>query len=202
MPARATGRMQLDRRHSHHLAAQAAAGERNQSAVGDVYALQPRIDQTTQSTHGQTVRSLACFAGSSASLLMMSATGWRCSNATTRSCQSVSVQRTDDEARYVARWDLDGVSGVVVAVDVLRAFTTAAYAFAAGAASIWLVGTVDEALTLGRALPGSLVMGEVHGRRPPGFDLSNSPVDISHADVEHHIEPQGPTRFAIEFLGF
>lgn len=93
----------------------------------------------------------------------------------------------DDEARYVARWELDGVSGVVVAVDVLRAFTTAAYAFAAGAASIWLVGTVDEALTFGRALPGSLVMGEEHGRRPAGFDLSNSPVDISHADVDGRI---------------
>jgi len=72
----------------------------------------------------------------------------------------------------------------VAAVDVLRAFTTAAYAFAAGATSIWLVGAVDEALTLGRAFPGSLVIGEEHGRRPPGFDLSNSPVDISHADVE------------------
>jgi hypothetical protein len=28
----------------------------------------------------------------------------------------------DDEARYVAPWELDGVAGVVVAVDVLRAF--------------------------------------------------------------------------------
>jgi 2-phosphosulfolactate phosphatase len=99
----------------------------------------------------------------------------------------VSVTEADDKARYVARWELDGVSGVVVAVDVLRAFTTAAYAIAAGAASIWLVGAVDEALTLGRAFPGSLVMGEERGRRPPGFDLSNSPVDVSHADVEGRI---------------
>jgi phosphosulfolactate phosphohydrolase-like enzyme len=77
------------------------------------------------------------------------------------------VPTIGDDARYVARWELDGVSGVVVAIDVLRAFTTAAYAFQAGASSIWLVGAVEEALSLGRAIPGSLVMGEVHGRRPP-----------------------------------
>lgn len=97
--------------------------------------------------------------------------------------QSVLVPRKGDAASYVARWEIDGVSGIVVAVDVLRAFTTAAYAFAAGASSIWLVGTVEEALERGQAIPGSLVMGEEHGRRPSGFDFSNSPVDISHADV-------------------
>jgi 2-phosphosulfolactate phosphatase len=99
----------------------------------------------------------------------------------------VVVPTGGDEARYVARWELDGVSGVVVAVDVLRAFTTAAYALAGGASSIWLVGAVEEALSLGRAIPGSLVMGEMHGRQPPGFDLSNSPVDVSRADVEGRV---------------
>ncbi len=43
-------------------------------------------------------------------------------------------------ARHVARWELDGVTGAVVVVDVIRAFTTAAYAFGAGAAEIYLVG--------------------------------------------------------------
>ena len=86
-------------------------------------------------------------------------------------------------AGYVARWELSGVGGVVVAVDVLRAFTTAAYAFAAGAAAIWLVAGVEEALELGRRIPGALVMGEERGRRPPGFDLSNSPVEASRADL-------------------
>ena len=97
------------------------------------------------------------------------------------------VLRTGDDAKFVARWELEGVSGVVVAVDVLRAFTTAAYALAAGASSIWLVGGVEEALTLGRAIAGSLVMGEEHGRRPPAFDLSNSPVEVSRADVAGRI---------------
>jgi len=71
----------------------------------------------------------------------------------------------------------------VVVVDVLRAFTTAAYAFAAGASEIWLATGVEEALALGRRIPGALVMGEVHGRRPPGFDLSNSPVEVASTDV-------------------
>jgi 2-phosphosulfolactate phosphatase len=71
----------------------------------------------------------------------------------------------------------------VVAIDVLRAFTTAAFALAAGAAEIWLAEGVDEALARARHLPGALVMGEDHGRRPPGFDLSNSPAEAMRADV-------------------
>jgi 2-phosphosulfolactate phosphatase len=86
-------------------------------------------------------------------------------------------------ARYLARWELDGVRGVVVAVDVIRAFTTAAYAFDAGASEIWLVAGVDEALALRREIPGALAMGEDHGRRPAGFDLPNSPVEVHRADV-------------------
>jgi 2-phosphosulfolactate phosphatase len=88
-----------------------------------------------------------------------------------------------DEARYVARWELEGVGGVVVVIDVLRAFTTAAYALAGGASAIWLVAGVDDAIELGRSIPGALVTGEDHGRRPAGFDLSNSPVAVSEADL-------------------
>jgi 2-phosphosulfolactate phosphatase len=90
-------------------------------------------------------------------------------------------------ARYVARSELDQVRGVVVAVDVLRAFTTAAYAFAGGAAEIWLVAGVDEAIALGRQIPDALVIGEEHGRRPAGFDLSNSPVEIANADLDGRV---------------
>jgi len=88
-----------------------------------------------------------------------------------------------NEARYVARGELEGVKGVVVAIDVLRAFTTAAYAFAAGATAIWLVAGIEEAIELGRSIPGALVMGEIRGQRPPGFDLSNSPVAASQAEL-------------------
>jgi 2-phosphosulfolactate phosphatase len=95
-----------------------------------------------------------------------------------------------DETRCRARWELDGIRGVVVAIDVLRAFTSAAYAFAAGASSILLVAGVEEAIELGRSIPGALTMGEDHGRRPPGFDLSNSPVAVSRAEIAGRVVVQ------------
>lgn len=73
--------------------------------------------------------------------------------------------------------------GAVVVVDVLRAFTTAAAAFAAGASRIVLVATSDEALELKVAHPGWLAMGEVSGRWVGGFDLSNSPVQALERDL-------------------
>ena len=51
--------------------------------------------------------------------------------------------------------------GTVVVIDVIRAMTTAAYAFAAGVRDIVPAGTVDEALALRDRFPGALVMGEV-----------------------------------------
>jgi 2-phosphosulfolactate phosphatase len=87
------------------------------------------------------------------------------------------------ETRFLPRWEVGDVKGAVVAVDVIRAFTTAAYAFAAGAKHIYLVDSVEEALDAKLAEPGALLMGEDHGRRPPGFDFSNSPVAIAGADL-------------------
>lgn len=83
----------------------------------------------------------------------------------------------------LTRWELDGVRGPVVVVDVLRAFTTAAYAFGAGAEAVYLVATVEEALAFKRENAGARAMGEEHGRRPAGFDFSNSPVAVSQQDL-------------------
>ncbi|HYN33731.1 MAG TPA: 2-phosphosulfolactate phosphatase [Ilumatobacteraceae bacterium] len=85
-------------------------------------------------------------------------------------------------ARHVARWELEGVTGPVVVVDVIRAFTTAAYAFGAGAAEIYLVGDVEEALSFKAAHPGTIALGEDRGLRPVGFDYPNSPAMVSRAD--------------------
>jgi 2-phosphosulfolactate phosphatase len=52
-------------------------------------------------------------------------------------------------------------TGVVVVIDVMRAFTTAAYAFAAGIREIELVATVEEAL----ATPQSLRSNKAGSRR-------------------------------------
>ena len=69
-------------------------------------------------------------------------------------------------------------TGLVVAIDVLRAFTTAAYLFGAGVAEILLVSGVQEALELRKAMPDCLLLGEVDGVKVPGFDLGNSPSKI------------------------
>src|SRR5262249_40456686 len=91
--------------------------------------------------------------------------------------------RIEGQPRYVRRDQVGDVGGAVVAVDVLRAFTTAAYAFAAGANHIYLCDSVEEALTFKAGNLDVLVMGEDHGRRVTGFDFSNSPVEVSKADL-------------------
>ena len=75
-----------------------------------------------------------------------------------------------------------GATGTVVVIDVLRAFSTAAYAFAAGASEILLVSTVDETFSLRAQRLGSLAMGEVGGLKPERFDYGNSPYEISVQD--------------------
>ena len=87
-------------------------------------------------------------------------------------------------ARFLARWEVSAVAGPVVVVDVIRAFTTAAYAFGAGARAVYLVATVDDALRFKASQSGALAMGEDHGLRPEGFDLANSPVAVSLADLD------------------
>jgi 2-phosphosulfolactate phosphatase len=74
-------------------------------------------------------------------------------------------------------------TGTVIVIDVLRAFSTAAYAFSLGAREILLVGTVEEALSLRPQIPNSKVMGEVNGIRPDGFDFGNSPTYLSQEDL-------------------
>ncbi|MCK1274663.1 2-phosphosulfolactate phosphatase [Bradyrhizobium sp. 61] len=78
----------------------------------------------------------------------------------------------------------DRAVGVAVIIDVFRAFTTAAVALANGATKIVMVRDVEEALRLRAAGVGELCMGEVGGRAPPGFDLGNSPFEVSEADLE------------------
>ena len=65
-------------------------------------------------------------------------------------------------------------SGTVVVVDVIRAFTVAAYAFAAGARDVLLVGTEEEALALRDRFPGAWAMGEVDGLKPEGVELTSN----------------------------
>lgn len=79
--------------------------------------------------------------------------------------------------------EIDLIHDTVVVIDVLRAFTTSAFAFKAGAQSIQLVRTVEEALTIRQAQPDVLIMGEVNGLRPEGFDFGNSPTALINQNL-------------------
>jgi 2-phosphosulfolactate phosphatase len=68
--------------------------------------------------------------------------------------------------------------GIVVVIDVLRAFTCSALMFRYGIRDLALVRTPDEALAFRAADPDYLVAGEVKGRKVEGFDVGNSPADI------------------------
>jgi 2-phosphosulfolactate phosphatase len=74
-------------------------------------------------------------------------------------------------------------TGTVIVIDVIRAFTTAAFAFAAGARDIALVSSIDEAFALRKCAPGLLLMGEEGGRPVPGFDFGNSPAALVEQDL-------------------
>ena len=78
-------------------------------------------------------------------------------------------------------------TGLVVVVDVIRAFTNAAVVFSRGAKEIHPVGTVDEALDFKRQNPDALVCGEVGGIPPAGFDFGNSPTHTHGLDLNGRI---------------
>lgn len=71
-------------------------------------------------------------------------------------------------------------TGVVVVIDVVRAFTTAAIALANGAARIVMLDDLDAALALRKRGVGRYCLGERRGLKPPGFDFGNSPAEIGN----------------------
>lgn len=85
--------------------------------------------------------------------------------------------------RRAGRYEAPEARGVVIVIDVIRAFTVAAYAFVGGAQALWLVRTVEEAFALRERKPEALLIGEVGGRLIPGFDINNSPARMVREDV-------------------
>lgn len=79
--------------------------------------------------------------------------------------------------------DCGHVTGILVSVDVLRAFSTAAYAFAAGVSRILLAGPVQDAFALKQSFPEALLAGENMGIQIPGFDFGNSPSQFDGLDL-------------------
>jgi 2-phosphosulfolactate phosphatase len=78
-------------------------------------------------------------------------------------------------------------TGMIVVIDVIRAFTNAAYAFSRGAKEIYPVSTVEEALYFKTQYPEALVCGEVGGFPPEGFDFGNSPTQTNTLDLNGRV---------------
>ena len=76
--------------------------------------------------------------------------------------------------------------GVVIVIDVIRAFTVSAYAFAGGARECLLVATVEEARDLAARTPDATISAEVDTLPVAGISISNSPTQITEADLRGH----------------
>ncbi|WAZ19185.1 2-phosphosulfolactate phosphatase [Streptomyces cinnabarinus] len=85
------------------------------------------------------------------------------------------------DARFLGIEELDEVPSVAVVVDVMRAFTVAAWAFAQGAEQIVLAESLDEALALKARHPDWVALKD--GPPAPGFDTVNSPGMLRSMDL-------------------
>ncbi len=72
----------------------------------------------------------------------------------------------------------------IVVVDVIRASTTITTAISLGR-RIFPVQTTDEAFILASALQDPILVGELGGNMPFGFDLTNSPAQVAELTDTH-----------------
>jgi len=80
-----------------------------------------------------------------------------------------------------------GERAAVVVIDVIRAFTVAAWAFARGAIECRLTDTVAEAVALAASIPGSVLSAEEDGLPVAGIALSNSPSQVRALDLKGRV---------------
>ncbi|WP_043973547.1 2-phosphosulfolactate phosphatase [Streptomyces microflavus] len=85
------------------------------------------------------------------------------------------------ETRFVGIAELAEIPSMAVVVDVMRAFTVAAWAFARGAEKIVLAESLDDALALTARHPEWVALKD--GPPAPGFALVNSPGLLRSADL-------------------
>ena len=88
---------------------------------------------------------------------------------------------TGMDARFVGIAGLAEAPSVAVVVDVMRAFTVTAWAFARGAEKVILAETLDEALALKARHPDWVTLKD--GALASGFDAVNSPAMLRSADI-------------------
>ncbi|MFH9589759.1 2-phosphosulfolactate phosphatase [Streptomyces luteogriseus] len=85
------------------------------------------------------------------------------------------------DARFLGITELTETPSVAVVIDVMRAFTVAAWAFAQGAEKIVLAESLDEALVLKARHPDWVALKD--GPPAPGFDTVNSPGLLRSLDL-------------------
>ncbi|MEU9549173.1 2-phosphosulfolactate phosphatase [Streptomyces werraensis] len=85
------------------------------------------------------------------------------------------------KARFLGIAELTDVPDVAVVVDVMRAYTVAAWAFARGAERVVLARSLEDALTLKAGHPDWVTLKD--GSPAPGFDLVNSPALLRDTDL-------------------
>jgi 2-phosphosulfolactate phosphatase len=73
--------------------------------------------------------------------------------------------------------------GVVIVIDVLRAFTVSAYAIAGGAREVLYVADLERAREVAAKIPGAVLCAEVDGLPVAGIAISNSPTMIAASDL-------------------
>ncbi len=83
-------------------------------------------------------------------------------------------------------YGVDAVSdalGLIIIVDILRAASTAAYAFARGTEKIIPVSTLKEAFILKKKHPNYILVGENNGEAFIGTDFGNSPSALENVNL-------------------
>jgi 2-phosphosulfolactate phosphatase len=75
--------------------------------------------------------------------------------------------------------------GLVIIIDIFRAANVAAYALSQGAEKILPVSTLEQAFNLKKKNPEYLLVGEVNGYKPEGFDYGNSPYELLQANIKN-----------------
>ncbi|MGW5904720.1 2-phosphosulfolactate phosphatase [Streptomyces althioticus] len=85
------------------------------------------------------------------------------------------------KAHFLGIAELTDVPDVAVVVDVMRAYTVAAWAFARGAERVVLAESLEDALTLKARRPDWVTLKD--GSPAPGFDLVNSPALLRDTDL-------------------
>lgn len=68
--------------------------------------------------------------------------------------------------------------GLTVIIDVFRAFSLECYLYDMGVKEIRPIGSVEDAFALHEQMPGSVLIGERHGKKCDGFDFGNSPSTV------------------------